>query len=102
MNLVITGKTTTSNEKAVSGNILLCYMSMWKTTLLSANRDDNETRPQRKITTIGGKLKKTSSETGTQVLRECFSGEKQCRQSWRQSLAGNETRFRTCWLGNTT
>ena len=58
MNLMITGKTTTSNEKAVSGNILLCYMSMWKTTLLSANRDDNETRPQRKITTIGGKLKR--------------------------------------------
>ena len=34
---VIIGKTTTSNEKTVIGNILLFYVSMWKTTLFSAN-----------------------------------------------------------------
>ena len=34
---------------------------------------------------------KTSSETGTLVLRKCFSGEKQGRQCWRQPSAGKET-----------
>ena len=37
MKFVIIGKTTTSNEKTVIGNTLLCYRNLWKTTLLSAN-----------------------------------------------------------------
>ena len=48
------------------------------------------------------KTQKTSSETGTHVLRKCFSGEKQGRQCWRQSSAGKESRFGTCWLRNKT
>ena len=39
------------------------------------------------VKTEDGKLKKTSSETGTHVLRKCFPGEKQGRQCWRQSIA---------------
>ena len=37
MNFGIIGKTMPSNEKTVSGNILFCFVSMWKTALLSAN-----------------------------------------------------------------
>ena len=43
------------------------------------------------------KTQKTSSETGTQVLRKCFSGEKQGRKGWRKSIARSETQIRT-WL----
>ena len=48
------------------------------------------------------KTQKTSSETGTHVLRKCFSGEKQGRQCCRQSSEGREIQFRTCWLRNKT
>ena len=41
------------------------------------------------------KTQKTSSETGTHVLRKCFSGEKQGRQCWRQSIARSEAQIRT-------
>ena len=39
------------------------------------------------------KTEKTSKETGTHVLRKCFSGEKQGRQCWRQSIARSETQI---------
>ena len=48
------------------------------------------------------KTQMTSSETGTHVLRKCFSGEKQGRQCWRQSSAGKKIRFGTWWLRNKT
>ena len=37
MKYLITGKLATSNEKTVFGNILLCYVNLWKTSLWSTN-----------------------------------------------------------------
>ena len=37
MKFGIIGKTMTSNEETVFGNLWLCYLNLWKTSLWSAN-----------------------------------------------------------------